>query len=288
MRESQMKKIIAAAVASAFIAPAFAADVSLTGSVEFNMDDNNGTTTANTDSAFKVSASTETANGISVTAAINIQANSDGTDAALNGNGGDGLTLAGDFGKIELGDASSAADKYDDRGDFSKLNGVATSAGDAQVGWTLPALVDGASVYVSFSDDAGEGDAHTGLAVQYTAGPVTLAYAQNDEVADNSDLTYVGASVSLQGLTLSAETMEDEGGGTKEDEKIIGVKYAMGDITVFAASYEHKTSGSKDEDVMSYGLHYSLGGGVTAFVETQADDLNDAADSTGFGLEMTF
>jgi len=130
------------------------------------MDDNNGTTTANTDSAFKVSASTETANGISVTAAINIQANSDGTDAALNGNGGDGLTLAGDFGKIELGDASSAADKYDDRGDFSKLNGVATSAGDAQVGWTLPALVDGASVYVSFSDDAGEGDAHTGLAVQ--------------------------------------------------------------------------------------------------------------------------
>jgi hypothetical protein len=288
MRESQMKKIIAAAVASAFIAPAFAADVSLTGSVEFNMDDNNGTTTANTDSAFKVSASTETANGISVTAAINIQANSDGTDAALNGNGGDGLTLAGDFGKIELGDASSAADKYDDRGDFSKLNGVATSAGDAQVGWTLPALVDGASVYVSFSDDAGEGDAHTGLAVQYAAGPVTLAYAQNDEVADNSDLTYVGASVSLQGLTLSAETMEDEGGGTKEDEKIIGVKYAMGDITVFAASYEHKTSGSKDEDVMSYGLHYSLGGGVTAFVETQADDLNDAADSTGFGLEMTF
>jgi hypothetical protein len=283
-----MKKIIAAAVASAFIAPAFAADVSLTGSVEFNMDDNNGTTTANTDSAFKVSASTETANGISVTAAINIQANSDGTDAALNGNGGDGLTLAGDFGKIELGDASSAADKYDDRGDFSKLNGVATSAGDAQVGWTLPALVDGASVYVSFSDDAGEGDAHTGLAVQYAAGPVTLAYAQNDEVADNSDLTYVGASVSLQGLTLSAETMEDEGGGTKEDEKIIGVKYAMGDITVFAASYEHKTSGSKDEDVMSYGLHYSLGGGVTAFVETQADDLNDAADSTGFGLEMTF
>jgi len=288
MRESQMKKIIAAAVASAFIAPAFAADVSLTGSVEFNMDDNNGTTTANTDSAFQVSASTETANGISVTAAINIQANSDGTDAALNGNGGDGLTLAGDFGKIELGDASSAADKYDDRGDFSKLNGVATSAGDAQVGWTLPALVDGASVYVSFSDDAGEGDAHTGLAVQYAAGPVTLAYAQNDEVADNSDLTYVGASVSLQGLTLSAETMEDEGGGTKEDEKIIGVKYAMGDITVFAASYEHKTSGSKDEDVMSYGLHYSLGGGVTAFVETQADDLNDAADSTGFGLEMTF
>ena len=44
-----MKKIIAAAVTAAFVAPAFAADVTLSGSQEFNYQDNNGTTTAEID-----------------------------------------------------------------------------------------------------------------------------------------------------------------------------------------------------------------------------------------------
>jgi opacity protein-like surface antigen len=70
MRETQMKKIIATAVAAAFAAPVMAADVTVSGSVEFNMNDANGTTTSATDSAFKVAASTETANGIGVSGAI--------------------------------------------------------------------------------------------------------------------------------------------------------------------------------------------------------------------------
>jgi hypothetical protein len=40
-----MKKIIAAAVASAFVAPAFAADVTISGSQEFSWADSNGTYT---------------------------------------------------------------------------------------------------------------------------------------------------------------------------------------------------------------------------------------------------
>jgi hypothetical protein len=290
MRETQMKKIIAAAVASAFIAPAFAADVSLSGSVEFNVDDNNGTTVTNTDSAFKVSATTETASGISVTGNINVQANSATTDATVAGNGGDSLVLEGDFGKLELGDTSSAADKFDDRGEFgSFLNGNATTAGDAAVGWTLPTLVEGATVYVSYTgDSSSEGDAHSGLGVQYTTGPVTVAYAKNTEEANNSDLTYVGATVSMSGFTVTVDSMEDEGGGTKIDEKLVGVKYSMGDATIYANNLDYKSGGTKTKDITSYGLHYDLGGGVTAFVEALTDDKNAAAESTGVGLSMAF
>ena len=285
-----MKKIIATAVAAAFVAPVYAADVTISGTVEANMNDVNGTTTSATDSAFKVAASTETANGITVSGSINVEVYGDETDGTIDANGGDALTLSGPFGKLDWGDTSSAADKFDDRSDWSKLNGTATSAGDAALGWTLPTLVEGVTVYVSHAADAGEGDKHTGVGIQYKAGPVTVAYAKNEEEAAESNLTYAGATATFSGLTVTLESMQDEAGGSssKIDEDVIGVKYGMGDVTVFATSYEKKVAGTLTSDVSAYGLHYDLGGGVTFFVEASQDDKNDAADSTGAGIEMAF
>jgi hypothetical protein len=290
MRESQMKKIIATAVAAAFAAPVMAADVTLSGTVEFNMNDVNGTTTSATDSAFKVAASTETANGIGVSGQINVEVFGDEEDGTIDANGGDALTLTGPFGTLDLGDTSSAADKYDDKSDWGKLNGTSTLAGDAAIGWTLPATIENLSVYVSHAADGGEGDKHTGVAFQYKAGPVTVAYAKNEEEAAESNLTYAGASATFQGLTVAIESMQDEAGGSsaKIDEDVIGVKYGMGDVTLFATSYEKKVAGTLTSDVSAYGLHYNLGGGVTFFVEGSQDDKNSAADSTGAGIEMAF
>jgi hypothetical protein len=281
-----MKKIIAAAVATAFVAPVMAADVTLSGSAEFNMNDANGTTTTATDTIFHVKASTETANGLSVSADINVASD----DNSVAGDGSDSVTVAGPFGSLDLGDTSSAADKFDDRNDYAKLNGVATTAGDAAFGWTLPTIVEGATVYVSHAADGGEGDKHTGIGIQYSAGPVTVAYAKNDEEAAESNLTYAGATVTFQGLSVSVETMEDEAGGTttKVDEDQIGAKYAMGDVTVFMANAETKTGGSKTAEVSSYGLHYNMGGGVTFFIEGSSDDMNAALDKTGAGIVMAF
>lgn len=281
-----MKKIIALAVAGAFVAPVMAADVTLTGSAEFNMNDVNGTTTTATDTIFHVKASTETANGLSVSADINVASD----DNTVAGDGSDSVTVGGPFGSIDLGDTSSAADKFDDRNDYSYLNGVATTAGDAGFGWTLPTIIEGATVYVSHAADGGEGDKHTGVGVQYSAGPITVAYAKNEEEAEESNLTYAGVSATFQGLTVSIESMEDEAGGTsaKIDEDVVGATYAMGDVTVFMANKENKTGGTKDAEVSSYGLHYNLGGGVTFFIESSQDDLNDAADSTGAGIVMAF
>ena len=284
-----MKKIIALAVAGAFTAPVMAADVNLSGSVEASYNDTNGTTVTATDTIFTISASTETSTGISVSGDINIASDNDG----VAGDGSNSLTLSGPFGSIDAGDTSSAADKYDDRNDYGKLNGVATDAGDAAIGWTLPTVVEGLSVYVSHATDTNADSTamkHTGVALQYAAGPVSLAIAKNEEEAAESNVSYAGLTVTFQGLAVSVESMEDEAGGTstKVDEDIVGAKYSMGDVTLFAANSESKTGGTKSAEVSSYGLHYNMGGGVTFFIEASQDDLNDAADKTGAGIVMAF
>ena len=116
-----MKKLIAAAVATAFVAPAFAADITISGDQEFAYTDSNGQNSTAIDGDFNIKASTETANGIAVSADINVS--DEGED-----DGSNSLTLSGDFGKLDLGDTSSAADSVDDRTDYSYVTGVATTA----------------------------------------------------------------------------------------------------------------------------------------------------------------
>jgi hypothetical protein len=274
-----MKKIIAAAVAAAFVAPAFAADITISGDQEFSYVDTNGTTSTAIDGDFNIKASTETANGLAVSADINIsdEAEDDGSNS---------LTVAGPFGSLDLGDTNSAADNVDDRTDYSLVTGVATTAGDAAIGWSLPSLVEGLSVYVSHGTDSDEdGEAHTGFSLQYSAGPVEVAYANNNN-DDGSEITYVGGTVTFGGVALSVERMDDD--ATDTEEAGIGVKYGMGDMTLYAANMETQIANAVDSDVTAFGLQYSLGGGVTAFVETSSDDRDATQDTTAAGLTFAF
>ena len=274
-----MKKIIAAAVAAAFVAPAFAADITISGDQEFAYTDSNGTNSTAIDGDFNIKASTETANGISVSADINIS--DEGGD-----DGGNSLTLSGDFGKLDLGDTSSAADSVDDRTDYSYVTGVATTAGDAAIGWTLPTLVPNMSVYLSHGTDSDEdGEAHTGYAVSYSAGPVEVAYAANDN-EDDTKITYVGGTATFGGASVSLERMDDD--ATDTEESNMGVSYGMGDMTLYAANKGTKVADTTTADVTAFGLSYSMGGGVTAFVESSSDDKDTTASETSAGVTFKF
>jgi len=274
-----MKKIIAAAVATAFVAPAFAADITITGDQEFSYTDANGATSTAIDGDFNIKASTSTANGISVSADINIS--DEGGD-----DGSNSLTLSGDFGKFDLGDTSSAADSVDDRTDYSYVTGVATTAGDAAIGWTLPSMVPNMSVYVSHGTDTDEdGEAHTGYAIEYSAGPVEIAYAVNNN-DDSTKITYVGGTASFGGAAVSIERMDDDADDT--EEAAMGISYGMGDMTIYAANEETQVANTTTADVTAFGLSYSLGGGVTAFVESSSDDNDAANDETTAGVTFKF
>ena len=277
-----MKKIIAAAVAAAFVAPAFAADITITGDQEFSFKDTNGTVTSAIDGDFNVKASTETANGLAISADINIT--DDGGD-----DGSDSLTVSGPFGKIDMGDTSSAADKFDDRNDFGLVLGNDTSAGDAAVGWDLPTMVPGLSTYISYSsegsEDGGNVGEHTGFALQYGSGPVEVAYAQNNN-EDGSKLTYVGGTVAFGGLAVSIERMDEDGADVEEQS--VSASYGMGDLTLAISQQETTTGYLVDSDVTAVHVHYSLGGGVTAFIENSSDDRNADEDATAVGLTFKF
>lgn len=280
-----MKKIIAVAVVSAFVTPAFAADVSVNGLVEFAFTDNNGTTsTGNGDNAIYVSASTETSNGLAVSADINITGNGEN-------DGGDSLTIAGPFGTVDLGDTSSATDKFDDRTDKDVMvGGVGVGGQDAGASWQLPTLVAGLTTYISYGADSNaDGVAHTGLGLGYEAGPVEVAFAQNQADDETQDQTYVGGTVTFAGLALSYDRMDTGTDDSDVTETAIGVTYSMNDVTFAVTSTEtENAAGATTSDVMFYGVKYSLGGGVTAFAETYADDVDTDDEATAVGVAFAF
>jgi hypothetical protein len=286
MRESQMKKIIAAAVATAFVAPVFAADVTLTGGTDFYYKDVDGVTSTGLDSdVFTIKATTETASGIAVSVDFNIT--SEGED-----DGSGSVDLSGDFGKIELGDTSNAADKFDDMNDVDVVVGPSLNGSDAAIGWTLPSMVEGLTVYLSHSADAsddegGQTAAHTGYAAKYAMGPVAIAYGKADADVNSADQAYVGASATFQGVTLKYEEMTNGDSTAETVEESFGLAYSMGDMTINFVQEETTAGGAVTSDVTFVGVKYSLGGGVTAFAEQASNDTNDS-DATAVGVSVSF
>jgi len=281
-----MKKIIAAAVATAFVAPVFAADVTLTGGTDFYYKDVDGVTSTGFDSdAFTIKATTETASGIAVSVDFNIT--SEGED-----DGSGSVDLSGDFGKIELGDTSNAADKFDDMTDVDVVVGPSLAGSDAAIGWTLPTMVEGLTVYLSHSADAsddegGQTAAHTGYAAKYAMGPVSIAYGKADADVNSADQAYVGASATFQGVTVMYEEMTNGDSSAETVEEAFGLSYSMGDMTINFVQEETTAGGAVTSDITFVGVKYSLGGGVTAFAEQASNDTNDS-DATAVGVSVSF
>ena len=280
-----MKKIIAAAVATAFVAPAFAADITISGDQEVSWQDNNGVTTLEVDGDFNIKASSETANGLSVAADINVR-----EDAANDGSAS--LTIGGPFGKIDIGDTSSALDAVDDVTDWGYELTTGTGNEDASVLWTLPSLAEGLTVNLSFNADSTSNDsdiaAGNGYSVKYAMGDGSIRYGIGD-FEDGSESSYVAATYSVAGIGLAAEQYTTTtAGGVDTDNDAIGVTYSSGDITLAIETLETSSGGSVTADITTLGVHYSMGGGVTAFVEQKDDDKDATAETTAVGLAFKF
>jgi len=292
-----MKKIIALAVAGAFVAPVYAADISVGGSFEWAYKDANGATSSDVDNSVNIKASAEANNGISVSADINLTGNStDNTSYNSADDGSSSVTVAGPFGSVDLGDTASAADAFNAVAEYHKVTGTgASTAPDAAILWTLPTLADGLTVVVSNSPDStgenGDAGAHTGMGIKYATGPVSVSYAYNDN-DDGSKITTANAVATFGGLSVAVESVEDDdedGTATAAlDERSVGVKYSMGDATIFAAQMETKANNVVTKDASSFGVHYNLGGGLTFLAETSTDDKNADLDTTAVGVIFAF
>jgi hypothetical protein len=299
-----MKKIIAAAVATAFVAPVMAADVTLSGAMEMTFaSENNGTASATTfqeDSSFTVKATEELANGITVSADISIDGNADD-------DGGSSLTLSGAFGSVDIGETSGAIDAIDDKTDLFNFvdSGTGLTSTDAALLWTLPKIAEGLTLRASFSPDNGDDasiskqelaasgtaatnqlgsitDNVTGVSLTYAAGPVNVNYGV--ESVGTADHTFFGVNGKVGGLFLAAEAAEIKDG---KSQMGFAATYSMGDVTLKVANQVVESSAGADEsDMTAYGVSYSMGA-LTLFAEAAKEDFS-SDEGTYIGASFAF
>jgi len=290
-----MKKIIAAAVATAFVAPAFAADITVSGVGEAIIIDSAGVTSTQIDQAVTIAASTEMANGMTIATDINIGADSTSETGIFN-EGGNSVTISGAFGKVDIGDTSGAVDAIDDSTETAKELGQGTDGDDATILWTLPSLAEGLTVMVSMNTDESAVDAATsalgaaaGAAVKYSASGLTIGYASNQYDSNIEEQIY-NVSYSMSVIKVGLETLKDTAAdGTETKQKAFGASYTSGDLMIGAETQEVVGSdGATDNEYTIYTLQYSLGGGVTAYIETSDDAKTGNSEQTAAGIEFKF
>jgi outer membrane protein OmpU len=284
-----MKKIIAMAVAGAFVAPVMAADITVGGYAEYAYTDNETasatSTTVGHDTNLKVNATDELANGMTISAALNVN-QSGGTESQS-------VSLSGEFGKVTLGDTSGAIDSVDGGADpfyvVARVDADEVAfGGDAGASWSLPAMMPGLSVLLTHTPENGSTGAISdtnGFAVSYATSGVTVAYA--DEEVAGLGKTFAGIKGTFSGLTVAIESVSEEQSAAADiDTQAIGAQYAMGDVTFAVTSAEVDQAGTLASERQSLAIHYTMGPAVF-FAEQTSDDV-DSDDTTAIGVAYTF
>lgn len=277
------KKLIATALASAFSLSAMAAEVSISGDYEFSMQSSNGTDTANTDGDFNIKATEELDNGMTVSTDFNINASGEN-------DGSNSLTIKGDFGKFDLGDTSSATDAIDDATDWGYVLTEGTSNPDHSVLYTTPSF-GGVTANFSYAAPDGNPDGNAGghgASVRYKGEMFTVGYGQVEQ-RDGVEYALVNGTVGLGGIDLAAEKVtKTSATNVDTDYTTLGATYSVDKITLGVETAKTESAGTTSADLLTYGVHYNVAGGLTAFAEFQQDDQDEDADTTAVGLAFTF
>jgi len=287
-----MKKIIAAAVATAFVAPAFAADVTLSGDVEFRFHtyENDGAASTIGDKDWNITASEEI-DGMTVTGGVDCENASSVSCAGF-------VTLSGGFGKIEVGDDTGhAISAVDEVAVVAEAGGngstpTFTTSDNVKIRYTLPTIVDGLTVIASYGAAAGTNDTSSGnetqnssFAVKYAMNGVSVAYGSmsGDDIAHK--VTYSTVSYTTGPFFVAYEVTGNDSETADNDVSGLGFTYNYGPGKLF---FENETTdtGSATTDNTAYGISYKMGA-VNTYVEFQDGD-TATHNGTVMGIEYSF
>lgn len=281
-----MKKIIAAAVASAFIAPAAMADVTVSGSMQFQYRAPDGADNQIVEDTtiVTVSGSSELNNGWTVSGDMPLL-------LAGGSDGGESIKLSGNGVTIDFGDVSGALDAVGDYSDVSPEEGGFAGDG-ADAGLSVSTSIGGATVTVSHSPKGGTSTT-SGAAADFNSYSITMPIGSANVYAgaethgdDTNDVIAYGAKASFGGVMVAYEYADYDSGASATG---MAVTYGMGDMTVGAESQKQENAAGVDTaDQTIMFVKYDLGGGVSAFVETSSDDAAGGTDLNVFGLGYSF
>jgi hypothetical protein len=291
MRESQMKKIIALAIAGAFVAPAYAADVSVGGDFEYYYynEDGGSASVRGGSQIVKFSATSELNYGMTITGNATFAVDD---EQAVATDGGESVTLAGSFGSISIGDVSSALDNVGDYTDMAPQDGgFAADGDDGNVLFVLPTFVDGLKVSLSHTPEDStnnyanntSGDAMS-VAYSFAGGEV---YAGTQSRAGETDMEAYGIKYTMGPLTVAYESGDSD---TDEEHTGFAASYKLDDATtIIFENQESNDGGTIDVDDTIVAVKHSLGGGVTVYAQsTQEDQASSPVDKTYVGLVYAF
>jgi len=284
-----MKKIIAAAVAAAFVAPAYAADITIGGEVEFQYVTATGAQdeASTADSVVSVTASDEV-DGVSISATVVMD-----QDAANNA-AGDAASLSLGFGgaTLRLGDTAGGMDSVGDYTDRAPAyGGFGLDGSDHSIALALPSMM-GLSITASMSPQGGatlgSTEDETGVGVAYSF-PNGQVYYGSEEQADGSTHDAVGVRYSMNGIYVAYEKGNDND-GANDDIAVTGfaLTYTMGDLVVGMENQEVKTDGADatTDDTVVF-AEYNMGP-VDLYVSQRTADGTAGADGTTVGVEYAF
>ena len=311
-----MKKIIALAVASAFVAPVVASEITLSGEIEYFYKslDSGEATLNDAETNIFISGSTELNNGWTISGTIPMRLRDpDATDSDSQAEGtveegGSSLTInMAQFGSLSLGDTSGAVDAFDDVADVNAQGGGSVGHNDAAFTYTLPTMVENLTVKYSMSP-AGEnsiaGDTADGkikndfssLAAKYVYGDYSVYYGVEafTTAAEDQDVTSLGLTATFGPIYVAYEAKElrDAAAATTDHRDYTGlaVTYALNsDVTLAASNYKVENGvNTVTDDITAYTVFYKAADGVKFYVETAEDEKDSTTAATYAGVEYKF
>jgi hypothetical protein len=296
-----MKKIIAAAVATAFVAPAFAADVTLSGDVEYTFTSQGSVTSGATgDADYKITATEELSNGLSIMAYVDLDDKTDADPRASK------MEISGAFGLVEIGnDAGEAIGEYDEIADVAEAGAGATltdgHAQDNSIVFKPATGIEGLNVAISYA--AGSSTDNTtamSYAVQYTVGGITAFYGAMDKEDAAFNATAIGISGTFGPVYVAYERIDNPqnnqlatpSAAAEDDELVsLGMTYNYGQGKLFFEQNKHEDADAITQDTTksSYGASYAMGPVNTYVAITNAKTAGvEGDDATVFGVEYAF
>lgn len=286
-----MKKIIAAAVATAFVAPAFAADVTISGESEMTYVSTSGSTDSatNAENVVKVTATEEIDN---VTVSTTIVLDQDKVYDASTSGDGSSMSLASGGLKLSMGDVAGGMDAVGDYTDVAPAHGGFNLDGaDHAFALALPSM-NGLNITASFSPEGSGFDGttadSTGVGVSYSFAGGQVYYGQEEDASETH--TAYGVKYGMNGIMVAYERGNDDN-GTSDDEVSTGfaLTYKMGDILVGVESQTKQVDGAtKNEDETVTFIEYNLGSSVDLYVSNLSNDVAADSDATTVGVEFKF
>ena len=257
---NKFKKIGLTALAASLVSvSAHAGEMSVAGSASMNVEgysgeNLNGGTGYSMGNQLTFSGSGELDNGMTVSLSFVLDQNDDSTAAGAAYSGGPfdshsvkvssdslgTLTLAGEGGSSASTsiDGTAAGDIWDTfdgaRGNVTAVAVSDSGTGDNSLFYTLPSVMDGLSINVSYQPQGSGREAATGYGATYTGMEgLTIKYATTDEA---------GTTEALSG-----------------DQDVWNVSYAMGPITATASNSDFDVGTStSDQEISSYAISYTI------------------------------